>query len=198
MSIIIKRIPKNIIKIPLPDTWQETGYSCGAAVLQSILNYYAKGPIGERKVGCELNMTENGTDPYQIVKVLKKYKLKYKEFRPMTTEQLKKCIDEKKTVMIMLQAWGWKIKNINKYERSWKHGHWITAIGYDSNNFYFEDPSLNKTRGFIPIDKLDYRWHDWENQSLTSKRITTYNYGIAIWGNKIREKGSGLRARMIR
>jgi uncharacterized protein YvpB len=39
-------------------------------------------------------------------------------------------------------------------------GHFIVAIGYDDQNFYFEDPSLAGRRGFIPIAEFDQRWHE--------------------------------------
>ena len=186
--IKIKNIPEAAIKIPLPDVFQETNYSCGAAALASLFNYYSKGPIDERQIGQLMGMTKSGTDPYQIVSAVKKVKLRYKEYRNMNITKLKRSIYLKRPVMIMLQAWG----NKQKYEscgNNCKDGHWLIAIGYDKENFYFEDPSLYRTVGYIRINELDSRWHDVESYSSKDTKVHfTDHYGIAIWGNRIAYK----------
>ena len=184
--IEIERIPASKIKIPLPDVFQLTPYSCGASALQSILLYYDKGPIEEKAIRKIMNMTHTGTDPYMVRKVIKKFGLNSIEYRGMTTAQLKKSIDARRPVMIMLQAWG---KHPKKYSSDSKDGHWLVAIGYDKENFYFEDPSLDGTIGSIKISELDARWHDIESYNAKSRDIHfTDHYGIAIWGDKIAEK----------
>lgn len=180
----IKYISEKEIKINLPDFYQETGYSCGAAALLSILKYYTDGPINEKLLRWELGTKKSGTDPYQIIKVVKKYGLKHKEFRKMTISVLKKCIDMKRPVMIMLQAYG-KVKNYMDYMNDYDDGHWIIATGYDQANIYFEDPSLFKTKGYIKIKELDARWHDIESYSAKDKiEHHSDHYGLAIWGKK--------------
>lgn len=186
--IIIKNIPESNIKIRLPDVLQEKNYSCGASSLNSVLNYFNKSPLDEKRVRKELKMKNTGTDPYQIKRVLKNSGLKFKEYREMNIAQLKKCIDDKKPVMIMLQAWGNK-KKYKTCKYNCKDGHWIIAIGYNDENFYFEDPSLFGTIGYIKTDSLDDRWHDIESYSPGDKKVHfTDHYGLAIWGNEIKEK----------
>ena len=95
----------------------------------------------------------------------------------------------------MLQAWG-KPQNYDSCRKDCKDGHWLIAIGYDTENFYFEDPSLNNERGFINIKSLDSRWHDIELYNSKNKEIhNTDHYGIAIWGNNVERKE--IRAREI-
>mgnify|MGYP001338069610 CR=1 FL=1 len=72
----MRLINKEIIKINLPDVSQQSDWSCGAAVLLSLLLYYGKGPLNEEMVGKKLKMNKTGTDPYQIKRVLIDYKNK--------------------------------------------------------------------------------------------------------------------------
>lgn len=186
---MIENIINSIIKIPLPSCEQEKEHTCGVAALSSILSYFC-GEITEKEIVKKISLKEkDGLDPYEIIDVLKKYNnecnLKYKQYRQMTIEQLKKCILERKPVLIMLQAWGkryWK----NAYKYYWKSGHWIIAVGYDKNNFYFEDPSIEYEEGllgYIPIDSLYHRWHDYEKYHKNDNEYLhhTDQYGIAIW-----------------
>jgi predicted double-glycine peptidase len=177
-------IPKTKIKIPLQDIYQENLSSCGPAVLTSVINYFGKGPIEEKEIHSEISLTEYGTDPYQIKYILELYGLRYKEYRNMTILQLKECIDKSIPVIMMIQAWG---KEINKssYIDNWENGHWVVAIGYDSERFYFEDPSITGAFGFIESDSLNIRWHDVEYLSKDNIEIHyTYNYGIAVWNSE--------------
>lgn len=186
--IKIKFIPESTIKIKLPDVAQEKDYSCGASALNSVLNYFAKSSLNEKRIREELKIKNTGTDPYQIKRVLRNSGLRYKEYRKMKIAQLKKCVDEKKPVMIMIQAWGDE-KKYKTCKYKCKDGHWIIAIGYDNENFYFEDPSLFGTIGYINIDALDDRWHDIESYYPGDKVVHfTDHYGLSILGNEIKEK----------
>lgn len=178
---------KSVIKIPLPDYVQENEYSCAAAALRSLFNYYFIDSFDEKLIRKGLNLTSNGTDPYQIIKFLKKYKkynLNFKEFRKMKLKELIKCIENKKPVLMMLQAWTENKKL--PYKNAKKDGHWVVAIGYDRENIYFEDPSLNNVRGYIDKVELEDRWHDIENYSSKDKKVhLTDHYGIAVWGKNV-------------
>jgi predicted double-glycine peptidase len=188
----INSISGSKIKIPLPYYTQNYDHTCGETALASILTYLMEKDIDEKNVVDELNIDRNdGLDPYEIVSYLISKKLKFKEFRQMSIPQLKKCIDEYKPVLMMIQAWGdryWK----NAYKHYWKSGHWIVAIGYDDDNFYFEDPTIKgKFRGYIKIDELYNRWHDIENYHSRDNRVHhTEQYGIAIWNDKIKKDKS--------
>jgi predicted double-glycine peptidase len=43
-------IPRGAIRIPVPDTTQQTDYSCGASSLQAICKYYGVGYDDEWEV----------------------------------------------------------------------------------------------------------------------------------------------------
>jgi hypothetical protein len=39
-------------------------------------------------------------------------------------------------------------------------GHYVVVIGFDGENYYVEDPSLERSRGFLPKSEFLRRWHD--------------------------------------
>jgi uncharacterized protein YvpB len=120
-----------------------------------------------------MEMPVTGADPIHIKKAAKKYGLEVKEFRPMTFEQLERCVDQRRPVILMLQAWGYR----RSYKGVWSDGHYVIAIGYDEERIYVEDPSIHGSRGFITRKELEQRWHDVEGKDNHHTR----RLGIAIW-----------------
>jgi len=192
-------ISQSEIKIPLPDVSQKEDYSCGASALESLLNYYGKGSIKEKKVIKLLDMDDDGIEPYQIRKLLKRVHINYVEYKLMTMKQLIKCLNKNIPVMMMIQAWHYE-KGYYDYRKEFNDGHWVIAIGYDNKNIYFEDPSLITLRGYIERDSLFSRWHDVEHLSQKNNRnYHTYFYGIAIWSNvKLNSNSSNSILKAIR
>jgi predicted double-glycine peptidase len=189
LSTNYRAIPDGAIKIDLPNTFQLHGYTCGAAALLSICSYYGVGPEEEWDVADDMNMTKAGTDPADVIAALVKYGLCFREFRPMTKGQIRRCLDLRRPVMIMLQAWGDRAS----YRDAWHDGHWVIAIGYDDRGFYFEDPSISGARGFLSSHELDERWHDIEGVH----QVQTPRYGIAIWKPGIARSAFDRLARVI-
>jgi len=129
--------------------------------LQAILAYYG---INERidEVIKQVGTTETGTPILNFEKVAEKYGLEAKTSE-MKIEDVKKYLDKKIPVILPLQAYG--------------EGHYVTAIGYDSEKIYFEDPE-SIFRTYLTYEELNKRWHD----IIGGKKYV--NYGIAIFGKK--------------
>jgi len=163
------------IKIDLPDTLQTQDYTCGAAALLSLCLYYGRGPETEQEVTHDMGFGREGSDPAHVLRAVRKYELQFEEFRPMTIRQLQACLDLKRPVMLMLQAWA--DPPPDTYRDRWTDGHWVVAIGYDHAGFYFEDPSIQRRRGFLSDAALDERWHDIEGED----NHPVEHYGVAIW-----------------
>lgn len=123
-------IPASAIKLDLPDVVQTKGYTCGAAALLAICRYYGIGPRSERGVVEDMRFGKAGSDPKHVLRAVAKYGLAHEEFRPMTTQQLRACLDRGHPVMVMLQAWA--DPPPRSYADDWEDGHWIVAIGYDA------------------------------------------------------------------
>ena len=97
----------------------------------------------------------------------------------MTAKQVKEYINKKIPVIILLQAWA---KNkITDWEKNWKNGHYVVAIGYGRDKFYFEDPA-SALRTYLKYNEFEKRWHD-----LRDKKKYIH-FGFAVFGKKVKNK----------
>lgn len=163
------------IAIDLPVIAQATGYTCGAAALLAICRHYGVGPRSERAVVRDMGFGRAGSDPAHLIRAIARYGLGHQEYRPMTIAQLRACLDRRRPVMVMLQAWA--APRPASYAARWGDGHWVVAIGHDRRGVYFADPSLAAARGYLRDAELDERWHDLEGRA--NRRVE--HYGLAIW-----------------
>ncbi len=184
-------IPRGAIRIDLPNATQTTDYTCGASALQSICSYFGVGPEDEWDFVADMKMPRSGSDPIHITRAATKYGLSVREYRPMTSADLVTCIDAGRPVILMLQAWADRRRR--SYRSEWDEGHWVVAIGYDDDVFYFEDPSLHGSRGYITRAMLDERWHDIEGRA----KHRTDHLGIALWLDDVGPLGHARAARRI-
>jgi ABC-type bacteriocin/lantibiotic exporter with double-glycine peptidase domain len=160
---------------PLRQVYQ---YDCGANAIQGVLDYYG---IDVRE-GVILKMagtTKSGTNIRGVKKVADYFGLKYKD-GAMTISDLKKWIDKKIPVIIVLQAWTEQEK-VN-WAKDWKDGHYVTVIGYSKKRIYFSDPSCERET-FLTYKELEKRWHD---RDVRWKKVI--NWGMAVWRPKSLKK----------
>jgi predicted double-glycine peptidase len=144
--------------IDYPGFRQSTKYSCGVATVQSALVYCfgSKYDMPESELFDKLKVTESGgVDPDKIMSFLKSRGLNVSS-NILTVDDLKENVNKKIPTIICIQAWG-KQKD---YSKVYKEGHYVTVIGYNSDGFILEDPSISARYGFIGYDDLDERWHD--------------------------------------
>ncbi len=183
-----RKIPRGAIRIDLPNVVQLSDHTCGPAALLAICAYYGVGPDDEDAIAADMKATADGTDPYQIVDAAQRYGLRVKEYRVMSNKRLRRCLDKRRPVVLMLQAWG--DPPPASYEADWDDGHWVVAIGYDDDGVYCEDPSLPAARGFVTWDELRKRWHDVEGPANDH----TERYGVAIWKRGVKRSQFATRA----
>ncbi len=143
--------------LKLPTVRQATDYTCGAAAFQSILGYYGE-DYREDTLAKELQTTtEEGTRHEKIVEIARSKGFEAYASTGATLEDLKRLMDEKKPVIVAIQAWA---DNPTEYSKDWADGHYVAAIGYDAKNIYFMDPSTLGNYTYIPTDEFLVRWHD--------------------------------------
>ena len=159
-----------------PDLRQIYDYDCGANAAQSVLDYYGIDKK-ESEITKIAGTTKAGTSIKGVIKALKKYGLKTKKGE-MTVEQIKKFIDRKIPVILLVQAWTKQEKP--DWEKDWKDGHYVIAIGYGKHKFYFEDPT-SELRTYMVYKELDKRWHDIDTGIKRKKYV---HFGIAVYGKK--------------
>ena len=157
------------IRVPL--TRQATDYTCGVAALQSILYYYGQ-EFREDELAKKLGATPaDGTRYPRIVEFAKSLNFRVEVRTGMTVDDLKRLMDEKKPVILLIQAWP---ESTVDYARDWNDGHYVIAVGYDRQNIYFMDPSTLGNYAFISLREFPDRWHDKDGQTLL------YQFGMVI------------------
>jgi uncharacterized protein len=190
-----RRIPKDTVRIPVPDTTQQTDYSCGASSLQAVCKHFGVGPDDEWEYVDALGMDRRvGSHPDQIQRAAARYGLRFKEYLPMSIAQLRAELGKRHPVLLMIQAYGLRERQlpILDYRNDWKDGHWVVAIGFDSRAIFFEDPSLQAVRGYLRDEELDQRWHD---TARHGKHMD--HYGLALWHPRIHRSRYASRAERI-
>jgi predicted double-glycine peptidase len=163
------------IKVWLPSVKQTTKFSCGAAALRSICQYYGCGPDDEEDfiLTCK-STSKDGTTPPNLAKAARAFGLNVREFTNMDIELLKKILRLRRPVIVPMQAWG----EPSDYPDD-KSGHYVVAIGFDNKRIYFEDPSIKGSRGYLNYENFDKRWHDEETGGEKYD-----HYGIMVWGER--------------
>lgn len=179
--IVEKREMLDKIRVPVPSVRQTTKYSCGAAALRAIFQYYEVGPKEEQKFIDMMNTNHrDGTRPSHIVTTAREYGLCVKQRHNLTIRKLKNILNQHRPVICPIQAYG--------SERAYKKrqsGHYVVAIGYDKENIFFEDPVLKGKRGVLSYKDFDERWHD---KDADGKEYD--HYGIVIWKDDGGERDS--------
>ena len=172
-------LPDNFLPVPL--IRQANTYSCGAAVLLSVLYYWQVYDEGEVSLYKLLKTTEKeGTHPKRIVQVAKQFGLTALFVENQKIEDLKIALERGDTVIIDLQAWPDEDEEGKPWVDVWEAGHYIVLVGIDNSNVYAMDPSTPSSYTFIPISELYDRWHDYENE--IGKKWKNYQLAIYIHG----------------
>jgi predicted double-glycine peptidase len=184
--------PDAIILNSVPKVIQSTGYSCGASSLQAVLMYWGV-CTEERELLEPLETSQDmGTAPEKIVDVAISYGLEASLLEQITTDDLKRSIENRIPVIIIAQAWNgyekdgiWVTIRPERWEEVWNDGHYMVVIGVDSRNVYFEDPALLGTRGAIPIEEFLSRWHFSREGDNPDEQTRIYIHpAIIIAGNR--------------
>lgn len=168
-------LPAGYLRVPA--VTQETDYSCGAAALLSTLKYWKAHKGMEAELYPLLKTTPKyGTHPDNIVAGARALGLAAVAAENQTPEQLAEALNRGETPILDIQAW--RDDTELEWEETWSEGHYVVAIGMDESYVYAMDPVLEDHYGYIPIDELEERWHDFEGESVEQGRVYE---GLAIY-----------------
>jgi len=80
----------------------------------------------------------------------------------MTLDELDEHLRRGRPVLCSIQAYADPPVDPAEYEKPDHNsdGHDVVAIGFDSDQYYFMDPSLSDQRGCLTRSAFDKRWHD--------------------------------------
>jgi len=165
----------NLIRIPL--TRQSSDYTCGVAVMQSILYFHdVQDDYSEDTLVKELKADPvNGTS-YRAMADFARSKGYLVDVRTgMTLDDIRDFIDKGGPVIVLIQAWA---ESGVDYSRDWEDGHYAAAIGYDRDSVYFMDPSTMGNYTYLPNQEFLDRWHD------EDKGVKLDHFGLIIQREK--------------
>lgn len=191
-SILSHSHPKKLIKVPR--FRQTTWYTCGIACMLSILRYSRYDfDISESDLTTALDANEyDGTKAGKMVDYLNAVRYNggqepcfEAELRQnMTIDDLKREIDQNHPVICAIEAWNWDENGEYTmdldYSEDWESGHWAIAIGYNKDNIFFMDPSTPGYYTYIPKNRLDQRWHDYEWDENWEPNLYLTHAGIVV------------------
>jgi predicted double-glycine peptidase len=171
----------NLIRLPM--THQANDYSCGVAALQSILYYYGKSFRHDELVKVLQPDPVNGTRFQNIAEFARLLGFQVDPRTDMSIEELKKLIDDREPVIVLIQAWP---DSPVRWSETWEEGHYAVVIGYDGEHIYFMDPSTIGHYTFIPIPEFLDRWHDMDGkEKLIHFGMVITKQGSAVYNPDI-------------
>ena len=161
----------NLIRIPL--TRQSSDYTCGVAVMQSILySLDDKDDYSEEMLSKELKADPANGISYRAMADFARSKGYRVEVRTgMSMDDVRGFIDEGVPVIVLIQAWA---ESPVDYSKDWEDGHYAVAIGYDREAVYFMDPSTLGNYTYLANREFLDRWHDEDK----GERLT--HFGLII------------------
>jgi predicted double-glycine peptidase len=144
---------------------QETGYGCGAAALLSTLKYWRAYSGSERSLYPMLETTpKDGTEPAKLVEAATRLGLRAALKTGARLRELKHALARGETVILDIQAWADKRVSGAAWRDEWEDGHYVVLVGMDRRNAYVMDPSSDGGYGWLPLEELLDRWHDYEDR----------------------------------
>lgn len=157
-------------KLDFPELRQVFNYDCGVTCLQQVLIYYGIEKREDELISLldskKTDIIEHGTKLSKMIDVAKYYGLEAELLRNSSIKKIKQLIDDGVPPIILLQAWrDFSVNNL-KWEKDYKDGHYVVAIGYNDNCIFFEDPS-SVTRTYLTYEELERRWHDVDDNNKT-------------------------------
>jgi ABC-type bacteriocin/lantibiotic exporter with double-glycine peptidase domain len=148
-------LPSNLLRLPL--VRQATDYTCGVAALQSVFAYYGE-DLREDLLARALRANRHeGTRCKRIETLARKHGYDVQVVEECSLDELKRFIAAGKPVLVLLQAWPDKEVDFSK---DWKDGHYVVAVGFNTESVYFMDPSTSGQYVYIPASQFERRWHD--------------------------------------
>jgi predicted double-glycine peptidase len=172
--------PTDLIKVPR--LRQATDYTCGVCALQAVLAYYGD-DVREDVLARALKAnTKDGTRYKEIADYSRKHGYTVEIKKEAETKDLEGMLKSGRPAICLIQAWADRKATAPKgkvnYSERWQDGHYVVAVGFDKDNFYFMDPSTVGTYTFIKRGDFAERWHDTDGHERLN------HFAMAISKNK--------------
>ena len=171
----------NTTLLNVPDVVQPNNYSGGPTALQAVLAYYGT-DISVTELINMTNTTENGTTPDNIALAAQNSGFTAEVKENLTLQDLQNNINQGTPIIVLCQAG--KDNTALNWTEDYENGQYLVVVGMDSQNVYFEDPTLLGSKGYIPLQEFLERWHDLYINPQTGNNTTVNHLGIIITGGQ--------------
>ncbi len=149
--------------IDLPTGRQTFDFDCGAKALQLVMAYYGI-DVREDELLEELKPDGDGVPVQNMISVAEKKGFQVVAKCGFSLGEIKQFVDEKRPVIVLVQAWAEKYMTLDDWREDNEDGHYAILIGYQGNIIVFEDPaSFRKT--WMTEEEFLVRWHDVDSRT---------------------------------
>lgn len=134
MRLTVKKL-RSLIEssLDVPDTRQETEWTCGPASLRAVMKALKGIDIPEDElVDLSDADSEEGSSTGDMMKALERLNVKGKRYDTIDSEMIKKSLSQGNPVILDVDAWGGE--------------HWVVAKGSSGDTFILMDPSAGELR----------------------------------------------------
>jgi predicted double-glycine peptidase len=176
------RLPSLALALPL--VRQQTGYSCGAAAMLSVLKYWRVFDGEEKSLYPVLQTTpKDGTEPSKLAEGARSFGLRAEWRQNLGFADLRAALARGDTPILDIQAWPDPGTEKASWRDDWDDGHYVVLIGMDGENAYFMDPSSDGKYAYIPLPELSDRWHDFEDRHGPAWRFE--HLAVFVHGDRV-------------
>lgn len=153
--------------IDLPIGRQTFDFDCGVKALQIVMAYYGV-DVREDELMKDLKVSKKGVSVQNMISVAGQKGFQVEAKSGFTLETLKRYLDEKHPVIVLVQAWAERFMTLEDWKRNNENGHYVVVIGYEGSILVFEDPASFR-RTWLTEEEFLARWHDIDPR--TKKRL---------------------------
>ena len=154
----------------IPEVAQTSAFSCGAAALLAVLEYWGASKPNEREEalrGALSTTKEYGTDAREMERLARARGLEAHLDHGLDYDMLRSMVREGWTIITEIQAWdGPKVREGPGAERD--AGHYVVVMGCDGERVFVMDPALRDgdskagptQYGWVPAEEFERAWLD--------------------------------------
>jgi len=166
----------------LKRTRQTTEYSCGASALMSVLAYWGKDVEEHELMRLMGTSEEEGTYPEKIANAARALGFEAEVRQGLTLDDVAKITANGDPMIALAQVW--RGSRSGALGEDFDAGHYISVLGVDAENDYFQDQYVRNCKAFVPRAAFEKHWH----HVMGGTAGTTRNPMLAHLGIVIRGK----------
>ena len=171
------------IGVRVPNSPQSTDYTCGPAALRGALSAFGIGAQEDDLAALAETSANGGTSIEDLAVAARQYGCECEIAYNMTVDQLASHLKNGVVVVTCVQAWKHEVDgDYSDYEAS----HWVVPCAVTDKSVLVMDPTLEASKGLIPIDEFEERWHGID----MGKEIN--GLGLVIWSDTASANSIGI------